>query len=364
TGYWHPWFQTARQDPAAQENQFFTFSQHPDHYATWLGVWSLPKLNYASKELRARVFANEDAFFRRWLRPPFSADGWRVDVANMLGRQGVSQMGDQVARSIRQAVKTTRPDAYLIGENFFDATRQLQGDQWDGVMNYMGLTMPLWHWLRGFRQGAWGLKTEISSSLSWPTAALAATWRTRRAAVPWVITLQQFNLLDSHDTARIRSIVAGNAALHRLAAVVQFTFPGVPCIYYGDELGLQDDPHLASRGCMPWDPQGWDHDIRSFYQQLIRLRRSSAALKVGGFQMILEEQDTFAYQRETPTQRVIVIAHRSATPRPPIPLEVRQAGIEDGTSFREYFSGHTLQVQNGLLPLASLPQGAALYVQI
>lgn len=364
TGFWHPWFQAARQDPAAPENQFFTFSQHPDRYATWLGVWSLPKLNYASQELQARVFGNEDAFFRRWLRPPFSADGWRVDVANMLGRQGANQQGSHIARSIRQAVKVTRPDAYLIGENFFDATEQLQGDQWDGVMNYMGLTMPLWHWLRGFRQGAWGLKSEITSSSPWPTAALASTWRTRRAAIPWVIALQQFNLLDSHDTARIRTIVGGNEALHRLATIVQFTFPGVPCIYYGDELGLPDDPQLASRGCMPWEPQQWDLDFRAFYQQLIQFRRASEVLQLGGFQMILEEQDTFAYQRETLTERVLVIAHRDTSPRPPLPLGVRHAGIQDGTRFRELFSGHTLEVQNGALPLGALPQGATLWIQI
>ncbi len=122
---------------------------------TWLGVWTLPKLNYRSMELRRRIYEGTEAVFRRWLRPPFSADGWRVDVANMLGRQGQTQVGIEIIRGIRTAVKGTRPDAFLMGENFFDATGQLQGDQWDGVMNYGGFTHPLWFWLSGYSQGAY-----------------------------------------------------------------------------------------------------------------------------------------------------------------------------------------------------------------
>ncbi|MCA9874570.1 MAG: hypothetical protein KC441_12965, partial [Anaerolineales bacterium] len=133
-GYWHPWFQAARAHADAPEAEFFTFTHHPDEYASWLGVWLLPKLNYRSQELRRRMYEADTAVFRRWLRPPFAADGWRVDVANMLGRQGETQIGREIVQGMRRAVKETRPDAYLIGENFFDATASLQGDQWDGVM--------------------------------------------------------------------------------------------------------------------------------------------------------------------------------------------------------------------------------------
>ncbi|MEI2691827.1 MAG: alpha-amylase family glycosyl hydrolase [Anaerolineae bacterium] len=117
-GYWHPWFQTARADAAAAEAGFFTFDEHPEQYAAWLGVWTLPKLNYTSAELRRRIYAGEDAVFRRWLRPPFSADGWRVDVANMLGRQGANQLGVEVARGIRQAVKQTAARRLSAGREF------------------------------------------------------------------------------------------------------------------------------------------------------------------------------------------------------------------------------------------------------
>jgi alpha-glucosidase len=362
-GHWHPWFQAARADADAPEAEFFTFTKHPDAYASWLGVWTLPKLNYASSELRQRIYAGEDAVFRRWLRPPYAADGWRVDVANMLGRQGASQRSGDVAQGIRQAVKATRPDAYLLGENFFDATAQLQGDQFDGVMNYAGFSKPLRHWLKGYQQGAWGMNDRIISPLPYTTGALAASWQSRLAAIPWAVVLQQFNLLASHDTERIQTQVGGNEALHRLAAAVLLTFPGVPSIYYGDEIGLSDLPQLGSRGCMVWDERRWNHRLLDFYRTLISLRRSSAALQRGGFQMLAVEPDSFAYQRTTASERVVVLAHRGQQPRPAGPLPVAHGGIPDGARFVELWSKTGAVVAGGTLPLAEHPQGATVWVE-
>ena len=360
-GYWHPWFAQARADAAAPEAEFFTFNNHPDEYAAWLGVWSLPKLDYRSAELRQRIYGGENAVFRRWLRPPFSADGWRVDVANMLGRQGESQIGTEIARGIRQAVKESRPDAYLMGENFFDASPQLQGDQWDGVMNYSGFVQPLRHWLGGYEQGAHGLSTTITTPAPWPTAALVESWRSRMAAIPWAIVLQQYNLLGSHDIPRLDTLLGGNEALHRLAAIVQFAFPGVPGLYYGDEVGLPDTPGLGARGCMLWDERGWQQDRLAFYRQLIAFRRQTAVLQTGGFQILAVEEDGFIFQREGGNGRVLVVANRSDIDRLAIRLDAVAAGMADGLRLRELFSGDEVVVANGRLLLPPQPQGATLW---
>ncbi len=360
-GYFHPWFQRARQDPSAPEADFFTFTRRPDQYASWLGVWMLPKLNYRSPELRRRIYAGPEAVFRRWLRPPFGADGWRVDVANMLARQGPTQLNVEIARGIRQAVKETDPEAYLIGENFFDASPQLQGDMWDGVMNYMGYNLPLEHWLAGYKTSSHGLKEPAASPVPWPTAALATTWRLRQAAIPWAVALQQFNLLGSHDTPRFRSIVQGSDALHRLAVTLLLTFPGVPSLYYGDEIGLLQHPQLGSRSCMEWDPRRWDHSLLAFHQNLVALRRRSPVLQSGGFQVLAVEPDTLAYQREGRQGRILVVAHRGVQPRPAGPLPVAAGGIPDGARFVEHFSGAQAAVRSGALPLPELPQGAQLW---
>lgn len=363
-GYWHPWFLNARQNTHAPEAEFFTFRHHPDDYASWLGVWVLPKLNYRSRELRRRIYAGEGAVFRHWLRPPFAADGWRVDVANMLGRQGETQIGLEVAQGIRQAVKETCADAYLMGENFFDATAQLvNGDQWDGVMNYSGFSTPLFFWLRGFHMGAHGLPQSVTRPDPWPTAALVATWQSRLAAVPWQIALQQFNLLGSHDVPRLRTLLLQNDAWQRLAVMVLMTFPGVPCLYYGDEIGLGDVPGLQQRACMIWDEAQWDRELWLFYQEMIRLRRETAVLQTGGFQILAVEPETLAYQRHSHTARAIVVAHRAAIPRPAGSLPVAQGGVADGVRFVEHFSRQVAVVQDGRLPLPELPQGATLWMQ-
>ncbi|MFP4344644.1 MAG: alpha-amylase family glycosyl hydrolase [Anaerolineales bacterium] len=360
-GYWHPWFQAARADPEAPEADFFTFTDHPEEYLSWLGVWMLPKLNYRSAELRRRMYGAEDAIFRRWLYPPFSADGWRVDVANMLARQGPTQLGREVVQGIRRAVKETLPDAYLMGENFFDPTPQLQGDQWDAVMNYQGLAKPLLYWLKGVEMGSFQLQGKITSPLPWTTEALIATWQGVRAAIPWAVALQQFNLLNSHDTARLRTVVEGNDALQRLAAVVQFTYPGVPCLYYGDEIGMTDEPHVGPRACMVWDEARWNRELLDFYRDLIRLRRTSPMLMHGGFQVLLVEEDTFAYQREAPEGWIIVVAHRGEGTRSEGRLDVARGGIPDGTLFVEHFSGQKRIVADGALLLPEQPQGVSLW---
>ncbi len=363
-GYWHPWFQAALANANAPETDFFTFTNHPDEYESWLGVWALPKLNYRSVTLRQRIYKGQDSIFHKWLTPPFAADGWRVDVANMLARQGETQMGTEISREIRQAVKTARADAYLMGENFFDASPQLQGDQYDGVMNYTGFTQPLWYWLTGYKEWSHNLKKHIQSETKWPTQALIDTWQSRRAAIPWAIVLQQYNLLDSHDTPRIRNILAGNDALQRLAVIVQFTFPGVPGIYYGDEIGMMDDPDLAARGCMVWDESRWNYELLEFYRRLIALRKSATTLQQGGFQVLAIEEDTFVYQRMDKNGRFLVIAHRGQEDREKRPLIVSHGGIADGIRFVELFSNQELVINNGEFPLDKHPQGATLWQQI
>jgi alpha-glucosidase len=182
------------------------------------------------------------------------------------------------------------------------------------------------------------------------------------AALPWAIALQQYNQLGSHDVPRIRTVVGGNDALHRLAAVVQFTYPGVPGLYYGDEIGMKDVPRLGQRGCMIWDEGRWDAGLLAFYRDLIALRRASPLMQEGGFQMLAVESDTFAYQREGTEGRLLVVAHRAERPRPAGLIEVAQGGIPDGLQFVERFSGKAAVTRDGKLVLPELPRGATLWV--
>lgn len=348
----HPWFLAALDDRHAPTAEFFTLGHRQQDYESWLGVRTLPKLNYRSEQLREKMYAGHDSIMRYWQRPPFRADAWRIDVANMLARQGENQLEHKVGRGIRRAVKSESPDVYLIGENFYDASAQLQGDELDAVMNYRGFSLPLLQWLVGSNVAeSWNKGWPEPNLL--PTDALVAQWIAFLAVIPWQIAIQQFNLLDSHDTPRIQTLVNGNEDLARVAVTLLFTFPGVPSVYYGDEIGLAGGRDPDNRRCMPWNPDEWNMKRRAFYQYLIRLRCTAPALRYGGFQPFYAHGETLAFLREAPEQRLLVIARRSDDGLDALP--VRHACIADGTRMRELLGGAEATIGNGHLPLKSMP---------
>jgi alpha-glucosidase len=349
-GATHPWFTAAQTDPDAPEAEFFSFRRHPDQYEAWLGIPTLPKLNYRSEKLRDRMYAGPDAIMRHWLRPPYRIDGWRIDVANMLARQGESQLGHKIGRGLRRAVKAEAPDAYLLGENFYDGTPHLQGNELDATMNYSGFTLPLLGWLTG--ADVVSIQLGASPGPLLPTEALAAQWRSYMATIPWQVARQQFNLLGSHDTPRILTTLGDDRRLLRLAVALLFLFPGVPSVYYGDEIGMTGGGDPDCRRCMVWDEAAWDRELRQYYQALIRLRRTAPALKYGGFQVLYAAGETIAFQREAPGQRLIAVARRQADGLHT--LLVSHAGLGDGATLRELLSGAVAQVQGGHLSIAGL----------
>ncbi len=344
----HPWFTEAQRDRNAPTAEFFTFRRHPDEYDSWLGARSLPKLDYRSERLREWMYAGEEAIMRQWLRPPYRIDGWRVDVANMLARQGESQLGHKIGRGIRRAVKAENPHSYLLGENFFDGSPHLQGDELDATMNYRGFSFPLLAWLGCYTEtmahdAAWHTRPAL------PTEALAAQWQTFLAAIPWQIATQQLNLLGSHDTPRLLTRLGGEEARARLAAALLFTFPGVPSVYYGDEIGLAGGPDPDCRRTMPWEPDAWNESLLALYRTLIQLRRTSPALRWGGYQLLHAQRDTLAFLREAPEERLLVVARRADDGQRALP--VHGAGLADGTPLRDLLGSATATVEQGQLPL-------------
>ena len=360
-GIMHPWFQAALADPLAPQAEYFTFHHYPDDYECWLGVRGLPKLNYRSPALREIIYSGPTSIFRRWLKSPYAIDGWRVDVANMLARHGSDQLEADVWLGIRQAVKAENPEAYLLGENFFDGSPQLQGDNLDATMNYAGFTNPLLYWLAGFQVSQHAEPRNLVSKVPWSTQSLAESWQASRASLPWVIARQQFNLLGSHDTPRISHVLGGNQALNRLAVAFLMTYLGVPCIYYGDEIGMSAADSLRARDCMIWDSSRWDTGLRSFYQTLIHLRRTSPALIDGGFQVLSIEENVLIYLRDSADEQIILVGNRGPAERPAAALSLLDTAIFDGTAFRELLTGQISTAAAGYLPLPPLPQGVQIW---
>ena len=268
----------------------------------WLGYSSLPKLDFSSESLVNEIYRGEDSIVRHWLKAPWSMDGWRLDVVHMLGEAGGARNNLQHVAGITQAAKETQPEAYVVGEHFGDARQWLQADAEDAAMNYRGFTFPLWGFLAN---------TDISYDPQFIDAQTCMAWMDNyRAGLSHQQQLRMFNQLDSHDTARFKSLLGKDVARLPLAVVWLFTWPGVPCIYYGDEVGLDGNNDPFCRKPFPWQPEKQDANLLALYQRLAKLRYQSQALRHGGCQVIYAEDNVVVFVRVLNRQRVLVAINR------------------------------------------------------
>lgn len=303
-GVGHEWFGAARE--GGIEREFFYFDESlPFGYASWFDVPTVPKLDWRSEELRRRMID----VVRRWLDN--GLDGWRIDVAHMTGRFRDHDLNHEAARLVRDALEH---DELLIAEHGHDFRPDLDGRGWQGVMNYAGFMRPVWSWLRAeelpkvLEEGFWGTPFGLRPH---DGREAVAAMRSYRAGVPWGAVLHSWTLLDSHDTARFKTI-SGTRAMHVVGLGLQMTTPGVPLVYAGDELGLEGDWGEDARRPMPWErPETWDGDILEEYRRLIALRRSSEALARGGIRYVHVEDDVIAYLRESRQETLLCLAARA-----------------------------------------------------
>jgi alpha-glucosidase len=321
-GSGHEWFEAAREGRSPEREFFFFDDAYTHGYACWYDVPSLPKLDYASDALRDRMYAGPDSVVRRWLRPPYDLDGWRIDVANMTGRLGSVDLLAEIAHGLRAAVAETSADAVVLAEHAHDAREDLR-ESWAGTMNYAGFTRPVWSWLRAdslpaeLAEGFMGLPAGVPRL---PGESVTRTMRAFRAGIPWRASLDSWAILDSHDTGRFR-VVAGSHERQHVGVGLQMTTPGVPMVFAGDELGLGGDWGEDARRTMPWSrPETWDVASLDSYRELVALRRSSRALARGGVRYVHVSADAIAYLREAEGETLLCLAARGAHEAVRVPL--------------------------------------------
>ncbi len=326
TGIWHQWFHRAQADATSPEAAFYTFFNHPDEYQDWLGAKSLAKLNYTSDELAKYMYVGPDSVVGRFLRAPFHLDGWRIDVANMTGRQGAVDELHRVARQLRETMHEINPDAFVLAEHCHDATGDLAGDGWYATMNYAGFTNPVWAWL-----GSEPLKF-FGMPVAMPVHSghyVAATMSTHAAAKSWRTRRHDLSLLTSHDTRRFRTVVGGRRELHEVGVGLMVAMPGIPIVFQGDEFGMTADHMHTVRSPIRWDaPETWDLATLEFYRELFRLRAEHRALRHGGFRWASVGHDHLSWLRETHNERLLCLATRVATDDVELPAQALGDGWE------------------------------------
>ena len=275
---------------------------------------------------------------------------------------GRSSWVRRCARGIRAAVKAENPDAYLLGEHFFDASETLNGDEWDGVMNYAGFASPVHHWLADELVVVAHGTGEVARLPRTSTPDLVRTLTAFRAAAPWALARNQYDLLGSHDTARIRTVLGRDPGRLRAAFGLLLTEVGVPGLFYGDEIGLEGVDGSAARVTMPWDERTWDGEQLAFVRDLVRFRRASRALRTGGLQALEQRDESYAFLRDTDDEQVVVVAVRGPAARPDEPLRVDHGAIPDGTRLASVLTGQEAVVEGGHLRIGSTPPGVAVWV--
>jgi len=184
----------------------------------------------------------------------------------------------------------------------------------------------VWWWLRSDE-----LTEDVFSAAPAPAyggADAVAVMRRFRAGVPWESVLHSWTLLDSHDTARFRT-VTGSRARHLVGIGLQMTTPGVPMVFAGDELGLEGRWGEDARKTMPWaSAETWDTAFLDEVRSLAALRRTSSALARGGIRYVHVSDEAVAYLRETRDERLLCLAARAPHAPIRVPFAVPDTGLE------------------------------------
>ena len=234
-----------------------------------------------------------------WIRQ--GIDGWRLDVPFEVKTPGFWV-------EFRDRIKALNPEAYIVGEVWKDAAQWLDGRQFDAVMNYE-FTGPTIAYVAGDRV----IRELVEFHDYDPYPALNAEEYGQKILellnlYPWEIQLAQLNLLDSHDTPRMVTLASEDLpSLKLAAALLKMTFPGAPCIYYGDEVGLNGGHDPDCRKTFP-EPSEWNRDLHKMYQDLIALRHHYPALRTGNYEILLAQDSLYAFLRTLTDAEDVIIA--------------------------------------------------------
>ena len=267
-------------------------------YRAWWDLPSLPKLNVGEPAVREYLLSVAE----HWIR--FGIDGWRLDVP--------AEIDDPAFwRDFRRRVRAANPEAYLVGEIWTLAPDWLRGDRFDALMNYPLAEAILSYTAAGHlneplvrSHHEYGARV---SALDGPV--FAAQLDTLMRAYDPAVTAVQMNLLDSHDSPRFHSMVGGDRASFRLAVLLLTALPGAPCLYYGDEVGLEGGLDPDCRRGFPAQESSWDHDLLGFVRAALAVRRDEPALRRGSFRVAGAAGPAVAIERRLDDRRILVVAN-------------------------------------------------------
>ncbi len=334
TGTDHTWFKAARE--GGKEKSYY-YSDGHGGFDCWNGVSTLPKLNYGSKALRKVVFEDGDSVLQKFVRAPFRQDGWRIDVATDVGNHNDEHMCHEIWRDIRARLKAIDPEIYIVGEDWDDSSEYLRGDQWDATMNYVGCSRPLRRWMGEKDRFFCRSHNDPDRAPAYSARQLKEHLQRQLGSLSGQMVYQQMNLIDSHDESRLHcDDKVFDKGLYMGAVMMQFMLPGMPCIYYGDEVGLEG-PLGSVEDCrypMVWDRGRWDMELYDLYVALGRLRAEyREVFSQGQWEFGHCDDELLEFRRVTKDRRVVLFMYRGEEGRTVRDIDLK--GLRDFFSQRE-----------------------------
>ncbi|WP_026886771.1 glycoside hydrolase family 13 protein [Clostridium beijerinckii] len=250
------------------EVNYYTFA---DNVAT------MPKFNTNNEQVKKYLLD----VAKYWINE-IGIDGWRLDVCD--------EVDHAFWREFKKAVKSIKKEAIIIGEIMHEASSFLRGDQLDGIMNYP---------FKGALVDFFGNRT-IDAQMFNEILSI------NRNIYMDSITRQMWNLIGSHDTQRFLTECHEKVERMKLAIAFQFTYIGVPYIYYGDEVGVNGGEEPQSRKCMIWKEENQNNELLDFYKKFISIRKGNQILVYGSFKILYCGGNKIIFEREYKNEKVIV----------------------------------------------------------
>ena len=367
----------AYQSTSSPYYDWYDFTNYPEEYHSWWGFHSLPNVKETTKSYMDFIINNEDSVLKYWLKQGVS--GWRMDV--------IDELPPEFSQRFYKVLKEVDPDAVMIGEVWEDASNKVSygvpreylcGQEMDSAMNY-----PLRTIILKFMLG--------SSNAQETNCAIMNLYEN----YPKENFYAMMNLVGSHDVERVLTLLgeamnyAGVPAIEqaryrlskqqyqlavarlKIVSLWQMTFPGTPCVYYGDESGMQGfkDPH--NRGPYIWGKE--DVSLQSWYKKIIALRNQHQALKTGEFVPVIDLDDVYGYVRRIADgqdvfgkaandETFLVIFNRSKDQTQKVSINVR--GLCHGSLQAEIGDVPEVKVRAGKVEVELAPLQTILYRQV
>lgn len=352
SGSWAKWFDRGNVWPSvtgAYESQaspyagFYTFQSWPDQYASFFNATpSMPKFDFASSAVRTALYGSTTSVAQKWLRQS-GIDGWRLDApqyADAGGGNGSNATNHGIWREFRTAVKGANPNALVFGEFWGNAQPWVTGGEWDGASNFDGFTQPVSEWITG--------RDYSNNAASLSSSAFDAWLRGTRANYPTPALQTMSNHLSNHDITRFGTRAGGDIWKTYLAHFFQFTYVGMPTIYYGDEYGMQGGADPDNRRTFDWSQATTANASVALVQKLASIRKQYSALRTGSFQTLAVDDATklYAFGRADAANRIAVVLNNDSVTRT-YTVPAYQLSVPDGATMKDAITNTTYTVSGG-----------------